>query len=79
MQLVVNHQLISILIQHKSICLEQSLFRKASDHCHDFTVLSPFFHIKKKKTKQNKKNKQTNKHGKIKIYLDIKVFFSLVT
>ena len=61
MQLVVNHQLISILIQHKSICLEQSLLRKASDHCHDFTVLSPFFHIKKKKQNKTKKtNKQTN-------------------
>ena len=77
MRLLVNHQLIPIPIQSKSISLEQMLL-KISVSCRNFIVLSSFFDVKKQRPTMNlEKCYQCSVN--IEISLDLKVYFSLVT
>ena len=77
MWLLVNHQLIPIPIQSKSISLEQMLL-KISVSCRNFIVLSSFFDVKKQRPTMNlEKCYQCSVN--IEISLDLKVYFSLVT
>ena len=76
-QLLVNHQLIPISIQSKSILLEQILLEQISMYCPNFTVLSSFFDVKKQRPTMNLE-KSSQFCVNIEISLDLKVYFSLV-
>ena len=75
MRLLINHQLILILIQSKRISY---LLLKISKYRRNFTVLSSFFDVKKQRPKTNLE-KCYQGSVNIEIYLDLKVYFSLVT
>ena len=76
MRLLVNHQLIPIPIQSKSISLEQMLL-KISMYCRNSILLSSFFDVKKQRPTMNlEKCYQCSVN--IEISLDLKVYCSLV-
>ena len=76
-QLLVNHQLIPISIQAKSILLEKILLEQISMYCPNFTVLSSFFDVKNQRPTMNLE-KSSQCSVDIEISLDLKVYFSLV-
>ena len=77
MRLLVNHQLIPIAIQPKSILLNKSVIKDLKI-LPNFTALSSFFDVKRQRPKSNLE-KCYQCSVSLEISLDFKVCFSLVT